>query len=160
LARHGASRREKAQASQLATHPIPDTFWRIICQHVHGKNARESVWMRSNGICHIRIIESVAGRRLNDSGLGNTRLVHGAQQNFSRRWAILRPSGLVTTQRRARILIGVGGDDVWMNIQNSHVHKVTFLLAKVMGKWMHFDAKDLLPFDTSLADDALPLEHV
>jgi hypothetical protein len=29
-----------------------------------------------------------------------------------------------------------------------------------MGKWVRFEAKDLLPFNTSLADDALPLEHV
>jgi hypothetical protein len=92
---------------------------------VAGEHTRESFWMCLDGICDIGIVMSIAGRRLDERGLLHARAILLHDHLLNAHGPIPRPGGLMAADWRARIAQRIGGDDMWMDVDDFSSHRVS-----------------------------------
>ena len=66
---------------------------------------------------------SVAGGRLDERGLAHAGAILLDDHLFNAHGPIPRPVGLMAADWRARIAQGIGGDDMWMDVDDFSSHR-------------------------------------
>src|SRR5258708_3211604 len=93
-------------------------FRRVSRQDIDGEYSGKTIRMGSHGIRDVGIVVAIAGRCLDERGLGYTRFVHGSYHLLRRYRPRPRPVGLMTAQRRQGIALVIIGDDMRMDIDD------------------------------------------
>src|SRR6202035_4773224 len=70
---------------------------------------------------YVAVVVAVSRGRMHDRRLVDAGVVHGLEQCLIGGRPLARPGGLRTAERRQRITLGIGRDDVGMNIDDGHV---------------------------------------
>ena len=123
LVRHGAADGEQPQPGELPADPVADALARVARQHVHREHPGKAVGMRCDSIGDVGIVVAIAGRGLHHGGLADPGLVHGLEHLLGGHRSRTRPFRLVAAERRQRIALGVGGDDVRVNVDYARGHR-------------------------------------
>ncbi len=118
LVRQRGAGREQAHAGASAAEPIVESLQCIGREHVDRIDAGEALRHCRHCVRDVTVVVAVRRRRMHDGRPRDAGVLHGVEQHLVCGRPLARPGRLRAAERGQRVFLGVGRDDVGMDIDD------------------------------------------